>query len=55
MDEEKAKLKTVRVRINVDEQAPPRTRTGEIIHELVAFTKKLIPFSTKEGSNKEEK
>lgn len=51
MDEE-PKIKTVRVRINVDESAPPRSRTGEMIHELVTYTKNLIPFSTKDESKK---
>ena len=53
--EEDAKIKTVHVRINVDESAPPRTRTGEMIHELIAYTKNLIPFKTKEESKSTKK
>ncbi|MEO1857563.1 MAG: hypothetical protein ABGY95_09420 [Rubritalea sp.] len=50
--EEEAKIKTVRVRINVDDGEPPRTRTAEIIHELITYTKKMIPFSSKEEAKR---
>lgn len=50
--DDKPKIKTVRVRINVDEGAAPRSRTGEMIHDLVTYTKNLIPFTTKEQSRK---
>ena len=46
------KIKTVRVRINVDEGASPRSRTGEMIHELVNYTKNLIPITKDEKSKK---
>ncbi len=53
--DEKPKIKTVRVRINIDEGAPPRSRTGEMIQDLVTYTKNLIPFTSKEQSKKTKK
>jgi len=50
--DEKPKIKTVRVRVNVEEGAAPRSRTGEMIHDLVTYTKNLIPFTAKEQSKK---
>jgi len=43
--DEKLAIKNGCVRINVDDGAPPRSFTGEMIHELVTDTKNLIPFT----------
>ena len=40
--EEKAKIRTVRVRINVDAKKPPRYSTGAMIDNLLAMTKKMM-------------
>ena len=53
--DETPKVKTVRVRINVDENAPPRTRAGEVMRELVNFAKKIVPSSEKSLKNRETK
>ncbi len=40
--EEKAKIRTVRVRIHVDAKKPPRHGTGAMIDNLLAMTKKIM-------------
>jgi hypothetical protein len=45
--DEKPELKTVRVRINVNENAPPRKKAGEVLQDLAGMAKKMIPFSDK--------
>lgn len=52
--DEKPQIKTVRVRINVDENAPPRANAGELLKDLTAFAKKMASFSAKPESEKEE-
>lgn len=53
--DETPKIKTVRVRINVNEDAPPRTKAGEMMHDLVKFAKRMVPFSDKSEKEKEKK
>ena len=53
--DEKPEIKTVRVRISVDENAPPRTKAGEMMHDLVSFAKKMVPGPDKSEENKEKK
>lgn len=50
--DKKPNIKTVRLLINVEEGAAPSSRTGEIIQDLVTYTKNLIPFTAKEKSKK---
>ena len=40
--EEKAKIRTVRVRIHVDAKKPPRHGTGTMIDNLLAMTRKIM-------------
>jgi hypothetical protein len=50
--DKKPNIKTVRLLINVEDGAAPSSRTGEIIQDLVTYTKNLIPFTAKEKSKK---
>ncbi|WP_018969749.1 hypothetical protein [Rubritalea marina] len=50
--EDKAKIRTVRVRINVDAKKPPRQSTGAMIDNLLAMTKKMMHLAGDKKSSK---